>query len=76
MSIKKFNAQSNIVIDKSYLQGASREQVSDLASQHTLLMSIPLLYECLEKEPETRAQLFRKFPSTKPPARQVLPQTK
>ncbi len=67
MSIKNLNARVNIVIDKSYLRGASREQVSHLASQHTLLMSIPLLYECIKEEPEIRAKLFRKFPSTKPP---------
>jgi len=67
MSIKKLNARVNIVIDKSYLQGESYSQISKLASQHILLMSIPLLYECLEKEPKTRAQLFRKFPSTKLP---------
>lgn len=67
MSIKKFNARPNVVIDKSYLRGSSREQVGELASQHTLLMSIPLLYECIKEEPKTRAKLFRKFPPTKPP---------
>jgi len=46
-----------VVIDKSYLQGASADELQDLCAKHTVLFIETLLYEILttEEEPVRRA---------------------
>jgi len=57
----------NIVVDKSFLQGASGAHIRDLAGNHRILMSDALLYELLTTRPEARAQCFAKFPEVQNP---------
>lgn len=52
----------NIVIDKSFLRSAGREEVNEIAKNHKLLICDALTYECLKDTPKNRAVLFRKLP--------------
>jgi hypothetical protein len=52
-----------IVVDKSYLQGASSNEISKVASNHSLLMIEALLYELVKAESDDRAKFFAKFPN-------------
>ncbi|MBC8724830.1 hypothetical protein F6X37_25585 [Paraburkholderia sp. 31.1] len=51
-----------VVVDKSYLQGAPRIAIAEIASVHGLLMSEALLYELVKAESIDRAKWFSKFP--------------
>lgn len=51
-----------VVLDKSYLQGASAGDVSNLCISENVLMSESLFYELLTTEPEVRANCFKKIP--------------
>lgn len=54
--------RAKVVIDKSYLQGAPKARVGEIASAHGLLMSEALLYELVKAESGDRAKWFSKFP--------------
>ncbi len=51
-----------IVIDKSYLQGASTDTVHRLCDEHTVLFIETLLYELLTTAESARNACFAKFP--------------
>ncbi len=53
---------TNIVVDKSFLQGTAGRRVRELASEHRILMSDALFYELLTTRPDARVQCFAKFP--------------
>ena len=50
-----------IVIDKSYLQGASRERVRRLCEENTVLLTETLFYELLTTAVSVRAACFAKL---------------
>lgn len=56
-----------VVLDKSFLQGASGSIVRALASTHRLLMSDALFYELLSSEEPGRSRCFAKLPRTDNP---------
>lgn len=58
---------ANLVLDKSFVQGASVEYFQQLASSHQFLMSAYLLYECTKASRTRRASIFAKFPPKVPP---------
>ena len=60
-----------VVVDKSYLQGASRSHMHELAGSYRLLMSEALLYELLSKPKDYKA-CFSKLPSVDNPVDIVL----
>lgn len=49
-----------IIIDKSFLRGASSDRIKDISQKYTLLMSEALLYEVV-KDDSFRSSLFRKI---------------
>lgn len=51
-----------VVLDKSYLQGASGKDINDLCITENVLMPESLFYELLTTEPEVRANCFKKIP--------------
>jgi hypothetical protein len=55
-----------IVLDKSYLQGATSRQVQSLCENNVVLMIETLFYELLSTDEEQRAQCFRKLPGENP----------
>ncbi len=57
----------DVVLDKSYLRGASTEQVRRLCTSHRVIFSESLLYELLTTESNERAQCFSKIPDTENP---------
>lgn len=57
----------DIVIDKSYLHGAGRQQVENLCRNHKVLMPESLLYELLTTTPEKRVKCFGNFPDIENP---------
>lgn len=59
-----------VVLDKSFLQGATRARVHELATNRRLLMTEALLYELLSKPEDYRA-CFSKFPSIDNPVELV-----
>lgn len=50
-----------IVIDKSYLQGASPEKIRGICAEHTVLFIEALLYELLTTEVEVQRRCFAKL---------------
>lgn len=58
---------TNIVVDKSFLQGASGVRIRELAQSNRILMSDALFYELLTAHHEARAQCFAKFPNVQNP---------
>ncbi len=56
-----------VVIDKNFLQGASRPDVLALASSNMLVMSGAIFYELLTTDPEARCKCFSKLPQTENP---------
>jgi hypothetical protein len=65
------DVKSSIVLDKSFLQGATMARMRELAASHRLLMSDALFYEMLSN-PETRRSCFVKFPAVENPVDVVL----
>lgn len=51
-----------VVLDKSFLQGMSREEVHALARSHRLVMPGALFYELLTTTPAARRMCFSKLP--------------
>lgn len=60
-----------VVVDKSFIQGRTREAVHRFASQHRLLMTEALLFEMLSN-PQDRRACFAKLPSGENPVDIVL----
>jgi hypothetical protein len=58
---------TNVVVDKSFLQGASGVRIRELAQNNRILMSDALFYELLTTRPEARVQCFAKFPNIQNP---------
>ncbi len=56
-----------IVIDKSYLHGASTETVRRLCEEHNVLFTEALFYELLTTEASERDACFAKFPEKENP---------
>jgi hypothetical protein len=54
--------KTQIVVDKSYLQGVPTSTVRELAATARLLVSDALFYELLTTDLEARKQCFSKFP--------------
>jgi hypothetical protein len=57
----------DIVIDKSYLEGAQTEEVLRLCQENKVLMPESLFYELLTTTPKKRVNCFRKLPDKKDP---------
>ncbi|BCK86524.1 hypothetical protein MIZ01_0286 [Sideroxyarcus emersonii] len=51
-----------IVLDKSFLQGAKRLRIHELAASHRLVVSDALFYELLTASEPDRSRCFAKFP--------------
>ena len=65
----------DVVIDKSYLQGASGDAVRRLCDEHTVLFTETLLYELLTApEQEERNECFAKLPARDNPVA-LIPRT-
>lgn len=63
-----------IVLDKSYLQGASGEEVRHLCNNYTVLFTEPLLYELLTAHKAERDACFAKLPARDNPV-ELIPRT-
>ncbi len=59
--------QPDVVIDKSFLQGASQDQLRSLFERHRVLMTESLFYELLTTDPAVRARCFRRIPEIENP---------
>lgn len=59
--------RSGVVLDKNFLQGASRVRVLALAASHELLMPAALFHELLTTSPEARRKCFAKLPKAENP---------
>jgi len=51
-----------VVLDKSFVQSASRREVVALCDSNRVIMIEDLLFEMIDGDLETRTQCFRKFP--------------
>lgn len=58
---------SAVVLDKNFLQGASRVRVMALAESHELLMPAALFHELLTTDPAARRKCLAKLPQTHNP---------
>lgn len=59
--------RSGVVLDKNFLQGASRVRVQALADSHELLMPAALFHELLTTDSDARRKCFAKLPQTENP---------
>ncbi len=57
----------NLVLDKSYLQGSSKNEIHQMCSQHQLVMPEVLFLEILTTKTENMVKCFRKFPGIENP---------
>lgn len=57
----------DVVIDKSVLQGGSKDRLQSLFENHRVLMTQALFYELLTTEPAERARCFRRIPAIENP---------
>ena len=57
----------NIVLDKSYLQGSSKDEIHKMCSQYQIIMTEVLFLEILTTEPENMIKCFKKFPKIENP---------
>jgi len=51
-----------LVLDKSYLQGASADSIRQLCGEYRVIMPGALFFELLTGDPDERARCFAKFP--------------
>lgn len=58
---------AQVILDKSYLQGAKTEQIRSLCKEHTVLMPWVLFYEILTTTEASRRNCFNKFPDVNNP---------
>lgn len=56
-----------IILDKSYLDSATPEQIHTLCSKHRVLMPDVLFYELITAEPSSMRNCFNKFPDKSNP---------
>ncbi len=56
-----------VILDKSFLQGASASEIQKLASSHRLIISWALFYELLTCDTRGRRGCFSKLPKTENP---------
>lgn len=56
-----------IVLDKSFLQGVSRDEIIELSKNNRLLVSDALFFEMLTTSIKNRAKCFSKFPTYENP---------
>lgn len=59
--------KSDVVIDKSFLQGASRDRLRSVFEGHRVLMTESLFHELLTTRPTIRARCFRRIPEIENP---------
>lgn len=52
-----------IILDKSYLEGASRTAIQELMGRRTLVMCSALFYELLDTSAKQRTRCFAKLPA-------------
>ncbi len=57
----------NVVIDKSYLQGSSKNEIHLMCLQHQLIMPEVLFLEILTTKTENMVKCFKKFPEIENP---------
>ena len=57
----------NVVLDKSYLQGSSKNEIHQMCSQHQLIMPEVLFLEILTTKTENMVKCFKKFPEIENP---------
>jgi hypothetical protein len=57
----------NLVLDKSYLQGSSKNVIHQMCSQHQLIMPEVLFLEILTTRSENMVKCFNKFPQIENP---------
>jgi hypothetical protein len=59
--------ESNLVLDKSFLQAVPGDRIQELAQQYRLVMTDALFHELLTTDPVVRARSFGKFPKVDNP---------
>jgi hypothetical protein len=57
----------NVVLDKSYLQGSSKNEIHQMCSQHQIIMPEVLFLEILTTKTENMVKCFKKFPEIENP---------
>jgi len=57
----------NVVLDKSYLQGSSKNEIHQMCTQHQLIMSEVLFLEILSTKTENMVKCFKKIPEIESP---------
>jgi hypothetical protein len=57
----------NIVLDKSFLQGSSKDKIHEMCSQYQIIMPEVLFLEILTTETENMVKCFKKFPQIENP---------
>ncbi len=57
----------NVVLDKSYLQGSSKNKIHQMCSQHQIIMPEVLFLEILTTKTENMVKCFKKFPEIENP---------
>jgi len=57
----------NIVLDKSFLQGSSKNEIHQMCDQHQLIMPEVLFLEILTTKSEDMVKCFNKFPTIENP---------
>jgi hypothetical protein len=57
----------NVVLDKSYLQGSSKNEIHQMCLQHQLIMPEVLFMEILTTKTANMAKCFKKFPEIENP---------
>ena len=58
---------AQIVLDKSFLDGAKPGQIKSLCDDHSVLMPDVLFYELITTDENSRKRCFNKFPDTNNP---------
>lgn len=66
-------AKTDVVIDKSFLQGASKDTLQLLFKNHRVLMTHGNFYELLTTKPIERACCFKRLPKGENPVEKVEP---
>lgn len=66
-------AKTDVVIDKSFLQGAPKDILQSLFKNQRVLMTQRNLYELLTTRPTERARCFKRIPAVKNPVERVEP---
>jgi len=62
MKIDQMRAAPVVILDKSYLFGATAEEVRSLCTNYRVMATPGLIYELLKEREPDRSYCFRKFP--------------